>query len=73
MKFEEWEQHQSWVTLTELAARWKVTKRTVTRIPIEKLQYYNLPNHRRYRLQDIVRYERLAAMTDHIANSGDQS
>jgi len=66
MKYEDWEQQQTWLTLADLAARWKVCKRTVTRIPAGRLPYYNLPTQRRYRLQDVERYERLMqAMTPH--------
>ncbi|KKN23243.1 hypothetical protein LCGC14_0906880 [marine sediment metagenome] len=47
-----------WVSLTELAQRWNVSKRTVTRILFQRLPWYNLPHQRRYRLEDIIRYER---------------
>jgi len=48
---------RQWITLTELAARWKVCKRTITRIPAAELFYYNLPTQRRYLLGDVARYE----------------
>lgn len=51
-----------WVTLAQLAERWKVCKRTITRIPVQQLPYYNLPTQRRYRLQDVIRYERHRAV-----------
>lgn len=47
-----------WLTLSQLADRWKVCKRTITRIPLDQLPCYNLPAQRRYRLQDVIRYER---------------
>lgn len=52
--------HQSppqWLTLADLANRWKVCKRTVTRIPCRQLPYFALSSQRRYKLQDVLHYE----------------
>jgi len=46
------------LTLTQLAARWLISKRTITRIPASQLPYLNLPTQRRYLLDDIIAYER---------------
>ncbi len=59
----------NWLTLTEIAERWKVCKRTITRIPIAQLPYYNLPHQRRYRLQDVVRYERHKAVLKELKDN----
>lgn len=61
-----------WVTLSELAERWKVCKRTITRIPNEDLPCYTLPNQRRYRLQDVVRFESMALITQHIIRANEK-
>lgn len=50
-----------WLTLRNLCRRWQVCGRTVRRIPPSDLPYYNLPGNRRYRLQDVVKYERARA------------
>jgi len=45
------------LTLRRLAARWLISKRTITRIPASQLPYSKLPTQRRYLMSDIIAYE----------------
>lgn len=47
----------AWLTLNELSARWKVSKRTIRRIDVDKLPCFFMNRMRRYKLRDVTNYE----------------
>lgn len=46
-----------WLTLDDLADRWKVCKKTILRMPLNRLVYFKIGGSRRYRMADVLTYE----------------